>query len=83
MADLDTRQKRASCVSLLVPFVLAPPLPDADIDQGDRQHIAFSYAGVAAGAPPPDSGDTKSSGRSGTHRKNTIRPTTTRSGTVR
>lgn len=51
MADLDTRSKRASSVGLLLAFVLAPPLPDATLDQGDRQHIARSYSGVLAAAP--------------------------------
>lgn len=51
MADLDTRSKRASSVQLLVPSTLSPVLPDATLDQGDRQHIAHVYSGVAAGAP--------------------------------
>lgn len=53
MSDLDTRQKRASSVGILLAFVLAPPLPDATISQGDRQHIAWSYAGILAEAPAP------------------------------
>jgi hypothetical protein len=52
VADLDTRSKRASSVGILSLFVLAPPLPDGTIDQGDRQHIAWSYSGILAGAPP-------------------------------
>lgn len=51
MADLDTRSKRASSVQILLPFVLAPVLPDGTIDQGDRQHTAHSYSGIAADAP--------------------------------
>lgn len=52
MADLDTRSKRASSVGILVGFfVLALPLPDGAIAQADRQHIAWSYSGIAASAP--------------------------------
>ena len=47
MANLDTRSKRASSVSILG-LLLAPPLPDGAIGQGDRQHIAFSYSGILA-----------------------------------
>jgi len=51
MANLDSRSKRASSVSILVPFVLAPPLPDGTISQADRQHIAWCFSGImAAGA---------------------------------
>lgn len=49
MADLDTRSKRASGVNFLKPYVLALPLPDGAItSQADRQHIAWSYSGIAA-----------------------------------
>jgi len=52
MADLDTTSKRRSSVAILIGFsLLAPPLPDGTIDQGDRQHIAFSYSGILAGSP--------------------------------
>ena len=51
MADLDSRAKRASSVQILKPYDMAPPLPDGSIDAGDRQHIAKTYAGLAAGAP--------------------------------
>jgi hypothetical protein len=47
---LDSRSKRASSVGILLPFVLAPVLPDGTIDQGDRQHIALSYSGINAAA---------------------------------
>jgi hypothetical protein len=47
---LDTRSKRASSVGILLPFVLAPVLPDGTIDQGDRQHTALSYSGILATA---------------------------------
>lgn len=48
---IDTRSKRASALSALRPFILAPVLPDGTLDQGDRQHIAWCYSGIlAAGA---------------------------------
>lgn len=52
MANLDTRSKRASSVSILLPFMVAPVFPDGTLDQGDRQHIALSYSGILAGGGP-------------------------------
>lgn len=49
MADLDTASKRISSVGLFG-IILAPPLPDATVAQGDRQHIALTYSGIAATA---------------------------------
>lgn len=49
MADLDTRSKRASSIQTLKSYVIAPPLPDGTIGQGDRQHIAFTYSGIVLG----------------------------------
>lgn len=49
MANLDTRSKRASSAQILVPSMIAPPLPDGALGQGDRQHVAWSYSGIAAG----------------------------------
>ena len=54
---LDSRSKRASSVGLGLLFVLAPPSPDGALAQGDRQHIAASYAGVLAAAPVLGSSD--------------------------
>lgn len=51
MADLDTRSKRASSVRLLRWAILALPLPDSTISQGDRQHIVADYSGILAGVP--------------------------------
>ena len=51
MANLDTRSKRASSVQVLQPALLAPVLPDGTIGQGDRQHTAHAYSGIAASAP--------------------------------
>ena len=54
MADLDNTSKRRSSVQVMMPFSIAPPSPTlvlGDIDQADRQHIAWSYSGIlAAGA---------------------------------
>lgn len=54
IGDLNTRSKRASSVGILLPFVLAPPLPDGLIDAADRQHIADTYSGILAGSAAED-----------------------------
>ncbi len=46
---VDTRDKRAS--SLSIGLLLALPLANADIDQGDRQHTIASYRGILASEP--------------------------------
>lgn len=46
---LDSRSKRASSIGIGLLFILAPPLPDGTLSQGDRQHIAVSYSGILAG----------------------------------
>lgn len=46
---LDTASKRISSVGLFG-RILALPLPDATLGQGDRQHIAWTYSGILAGA---------------------------------
>lgn len=51
MADLDTRSKRASSVNFEKPYALALVLPDGSFGQDDRQHSAWSYSGILAGAP--------------------------------
>lgn len=56
MANLDTRSKRASSVGIMRMNMLAPPLPDATISQGDRQHIAISYSGILAANPGGSTG---------------------------
>jgi hypothetical protein len=56
VANLDTRSKRASSVQIKEPYNLAPPEPTlvfGDIDQADRQHIAWTYSGILAVPPPP------------------------------
>lgn len=50
---LDTRPKRASALSALRSWVIAPVLPDGTIGQGDRQHIAWMYSGILAGEAGP------------------------------
>lgn len=49
MADLDSASKRISSVGLWG-TILALPLPDGTLGQGDRQHVAVSYSGILAGA---------------------------------
>jgi hypothetical protein len=50
---IDTPNKRNSAISAARVWVLGGPLPDAVIDQADRQQIAWCYAGILA-APPGD-----------------------------
>ena len=54
MANLDTVSKRVSSVGLFN-SVLAPPIPDGTLSQGDRQHIAWTYSGISAGLAIVDS----------------------------
>ncbi len=55
MANLDTRQKRASGVMPNLSFRSMLPVPDGALNQGDRQQTAFVYAGIAASPyVPPD-----------------------------
>lgn len=48
---MDTRDKRCSAIYVLQPWRGMLPLPDSSLDQGDRQHVAFVYRGILAGAP--------------------------------
>jgi hypothetical protein len=53
---VDTAGKRASALGFGAPFRLVAPTPDGSLaDTGDRQHVAYSYRGIAAGSPvaPP------------------------------
>lgn len=43
---VDTREKRASMVSWARPWAPQMPLANTDINQGDRQHIAWVYRSV-------------------------------------
>ena len=47
---MTTRSKRASSCGILLPFLLHLVSPDGTLAQGDRQHIAWSYSGIAAAA---------------------------------
>lgn len=48
---VDTRDKRASALKVAMPWRSMLPLPDgAALNQGDRQHVAFLYRGIAASA---------------------------------
>ena len=49
---VDTRDKRASAVGILLPWHHMLPLADTTIDQGDRQQTAWSYRGILAAALP-------------------------------
>src|SRR3972149_6776371 len=50
MANLDTREKRASGVHVGLPWRGLLPLPDGAITQADRQQAAAWYAGILAAA---------------------------------
>ena len=50
MADLDTREKRASGVHVALPWRGLLALPDGTIGQADRQQAAAFYVGAAGGA---------------------------------
>ena len=49
--SIDSRDKRSSALS--IGFVLSLPLPNSDIDQGDRQSVASIYRGILAAIPAP------------------------------
>jgi hypothetical protein len=44
---VDTRNKRASAINLMLPWRGQLPAPDGTIDELDRAHVAFLYAGIA------------------------------------
>jgi hypothetical protein len=48
---IDTRSKRASAVGFLAPWAIPAVEPDGSLDQGDRQHSAWTYSGILAGIP--------------------------------
>ena len=43
---IDSRNKRASILGLAVATTLALPVPNGSIVVGDRQQVAFCYAGA-------------------------------------
>lgn len=48
---IDTRRKRASVVNVARPWTPPAIVPDGSFTQADRQHIGWSYAGLAAEPP--------------------------------
>jgi hypothetical protein len=47
---IDTRDKRSSCLGIDGSFRYVLPNPDGTINQPDRQHIAYVYRAISAGA---------------------------------
>lgn len=47
---IDTRNKRSSAINPQCPWRGMWPEPDATVGQPDRQHVLWSYAGIAAGS---------------------------------
>lgn len=47
---MNTRDKRASSLGWGLASLLVLPAPNT-LDQPDRQHVAYSYRGIAASAP--------------------------------
>lgn len=45
---MNTASKRASAIGIGLAIRLVLPVPDASVDQPDRQHVAYSYAGISA-----------------------------------
>lgn len=49
---VDTRDKRSSVIGINAPLF---PNPDGSLaTQADRQHVAWCYSGILAGAPADD-----------------------------
>lgn len=53
MADADTRLKRASATSLIVPSMAPGLVTDGTIAAADRQAVTWMYSGILAEAPVP------------------------------
>ncbi len=49
---IDTRDKRASAISVPIPGRGLWPLPDGSLNAGDRQQAANYYRGILATPPP-------------------------------
>jgi hypothetical protein len=46
---IDTRDKRASCLMLALPFGRVFPVPDGTLAEGaDRTHLSLLYRGITA-----------------------------------
>lgn len=50
---IDTRDKRASALGIVLSVALTLPAADGALDQGDRQQVAFNYRGILAAAAVP------------------------------
>lgn len=52
---INTRNRRSSAINPQCPWRGQWPAPDSALDQADRQHSLWSYAGILADAPvePP------------------------------
>ena len=48
---INTRSRRASVLGVTGAILLTLPLADGAIGQEDRQHLPFTYAGIAATVP--------------------------------
>lgn len=48
---MNTANKRASAIGIGLALRLVLPIPDGTIQFGDRQQVAYSYAGIHANAP--------------------------------
>lgn len=46
---MDTPSKRASAIGVALPTRLVLPIPDGSVEAGDRQNVAYCYAGIVAG----------------------------------
>ena len=47
---IDSRDKRASAISVTLPWRGMLPVPDGTLVQGDRQQVALMYRGILASA---------------------------------
>ena len=45
---IDSLSKRQSAMMTTKPYVLVPPIPDGEISQEDRQHLAGIFSGELA-----------------------------------
>jgi hypothetical protein len=51
---VDTRNKRASCVNVALPFGRVFASPDGTLDESDRRQMGGCYAGIEAAEPSPE-----------------------------
>lgn len=48
---IDSEQKRKSIATVATPWNGPSIVPSGSFDQADRQHIGWSYSGIAAATP--------------------------------